>query len=502
MINPEKRKAIFALHQEGMSVREIARRLQASRNTIRSIIKQSGNMPVATRTDKVDIDRELLGSLYVECNGWIQRIHEKLVEEKGIDVGYSTLTRMIRELGLDGSTGKRCARVADEPGAEMQHDTSPYTLEVSNQRIRVVGSLLYFRYSKIRYLKFYRSFTRFKMQCFFHEALMHWGFSAPVCIIDNTNLARLRGTGANALIVPEMEEFGRRYGFRFVCHAINHPNRKAGNERSFWTVETNFFPGRSFASEEDLNHQALQWSTVRMANRPVSKSGLLPAKAFEHEQLYLVRIPPAVESPYLAHTRGTDQYGYAAFDGNYFWVPGVSRAEVTILQYAQCLKMYRKRELLAEYKLPADGIKNQLFSPQGLPAPPHKPRSRKKPTDQEEKRLRAISPQVDAYLNFALQPKGITKHRFIRQLYALSCKVAPSLFARTLERALKYRIIDMQTIERISLLYLSAGDHEIPSVGRIDEDLENREAYQEGRLSEEVDLSKYGKMFEEDDDNG
>ena len=33
------------------------------------------------------------------------------------------------------------------------------------------------------------------MKCFLHEALIRWGYAAGQCIIDNTNLARLRGTG-------------------------------------------------------------------------------------------------------------------------------------------------------------------------------------------------------------------------------------------------------------------------------------------------------------------
>ena len=41
---------------------------------------------------------------------------------------------------------------------------------------------------------------------------------------------------------------------------------KAGEERSFWTVETNFLPGRAFQSLEDLNAQALAWATVRLDN--------------------------------------------------------------------------------------------------------------------------------------------------------------------------------------------------------------------------------------------
>ncbi len=225
--------------------------------------------------------------------------------------------RRVRELGVGRSPDKRCGRVADVAGAEMQHDTSPYRLCIGGQWRWVVASLVYLRYSKMRYLKFYRSFNRFAMKCFFHEALMHFGYAAAVCIIDNTSLARLRGTGKNAVMVPEMEEFASRYGFQFVCHEVKHSDRKAGNERSFFTVETNFFPGRTFESLEDLNDQALQWATVRMPKRPMSKTRLIPAEAFEQEKPDLIALPPYIEPPYRVHERGTDQYGYAPVDGNY-----------------------------------------------------------------------------------------------------------------------------------------------------------------------------------------
>ena len=52
-------------------------------------------------------------------------------------------------------------------------------------------------------------------------------------------------------------------------------------------------------------------------------------------------------APYQVHERGTDQYGYAAFEGNYYWVPGLSRQEVKILQYSDRLKIYLARECLA-----------------------------------------------------------------------------------------------------------------------------------------------------------
>ncbi|MCZ7639300.1 MAG: hypothetical protein M5U12_26610 [Verrucomicrobia bacterium] len=179
----------------------------------------------------------------------------------------------------------------------MQHDTSPFTVLVGTQRLRLQASLLYLRYSKRRYLQFYPLFDRFHLKCFLHLALMHWGYAPLVCVIDNTNLARWRGLGANAVMVPEMEVFARGYGFKFLCHAPKHSDRKAGEERSFLTVETNFIPGRTFTSLEDLNHQALAWSTVRMEQRPQGKAGLIPAQAFEYERQFLTPLPRHLPAP-------------------------------------------------------------------------------------------------------------------------------------------------------------------------------------------------------------
>ncbi|MCX6844414.1 MAG: helix-turn-helix domain-containing protein [candidate division WOR-3 bacterium] len=497
MIDADKCNAILALHQEGMGVREISRRLRLGRNTVRRIIRRQGRPPAPVRGEKVRIDPEALKALYKECDGRAQRVHEKLVEEEGVEVTYPTLTRRLRELGISAPAKSRCAQVPDEPGAEMQHDTTVYTIRLDGKPARLVASLIYLRFSKRRYLKFYRAFTRFKMKGFLHEALTFWGYAARTCIIDNTNLARLRGTGATAVIVPEMERFGASYGFRFLCHALGHANRKAGEERSFWTVETNFLPGRTFRSLEDLNAQALEWATARLEHRPQGKAGLVPAKAFEHECGYLLELPGHLPAPYQVHERGTDQYGYAAFEGNYYWVPGTKREEVKVLQYADKLKLYQARECLAEYPLPADGVKNAKFAPPGQPQPRHNPSNRRRPTEEEEKRLRAMDERVGRYLDFALKPKGIERHHFLRQLFALSREISPEVFLRTLERALRYRIVAMDTLRRIAMLLLDASEQPLPAVD-IDESFRTRDAYLEGRLTDAPDFSRYNHILEDD----
>lgn len=473
--------------------------MNVSINTVTTIIGQAGEVRKTTRNDKIEIETELVSRVYHQCDGRVQRTHEMLSEEHGIRIGYSTLSRIIRDLGFGQRRKKRCHRVPDEPGSEMQHDTSPYRVKFTGKTVLVQGSLLYFCFSKVRYLRFYRSFDRFKMKCFFHEALTFWRYTAYVCIIDNTNLARLVGTGKNAVINPEMEQFSKQYGFKFVCHEVGHANRKAGNERGFYTVETNFFPGREFANLEDMNRQAFEWATVRMANRPTGKTRLIPAQVFEYEQPYLKKLPGFVPAPYLVLTRGTDQYGYASVDGNFYWIPGTKRHDVKVLQYAEHLMIYRNRKLLGRYRLPPDGIKNELISPEGQEKPPYKPKNRKKPTAKEENILRTTAKEINDYLDFATKNGVKQKHRFIRGLYGLYQKIAIEVFIKTVKRALKYRITDIKTVERIATLQLTASNVQLP-LPQIDQQLEKRASYIEGCVADEVDLNVYDKITE--DDNG
>jgi len=488
MIELEKRKAIFLLHQEGMPSREISRRLGLGRNTVRRIIAQEGRVPARSFTPA--IDPELLRRLHQECHGYVQRVWEKLQEEHGLKIKYSTLTRWLRLLGISLPAGARCDRVPYQPGAEMQHDTSPFTVPLGQTPTKLQASLLYLRYSKRRYLQFYRAFDRFQMKCFLHRALRHWGYAPAVCIIDNTNLARLRGLGAQAVIVPEMEAFAKSYGFRFICHAPKHSDRKAGEERSFLTVETNFLPGRTFESLADLNRQALEWSTVRMEQRPQGKPGLIPAQAFEYERGFLQQLPPHLPAPYKLLERSVDEYGYVAVEANYYWVPGTGRGEVTVLRYDQHLEIYQSGQRLMQYPLLAEGVRNQPVHPPGQPASRYQPRHRPQPSDEEEKRLRQMAPAVSAYVDFILASPGLLRHQHLRRLLALSQRMSAELFVRSVERAHRYRITSLTTLEQIARLQFQAGVEELPAPP-IDESFRDRPAYQEGSLTDSPNLSQY-----------
>jgi transposase len=495
MINADKRQAVKTLAAEGLSKKEISRLLNIAPKSVRRLLKNNEATP-QPRQDKIAISEELLRRTYVDCKGFKQRIYEVLTEEHGLAIGYSTLTRLLRDSGIGRKHQHRYAHVEDMPGAEMQHDTSPHRVKLGNETVLVQCSSLYLRYSKMRYIQFYRSFNRWRMKCFFHEALSRWGYAAGICVIDNTNLAVLHGTGKDAVMHPEMISFAKPYGFTWLAHEKGHANRKAGCERSFWTAETNFLPGRTFSSLEDMNQQALAWSD-RFAQRPQAKTQLIPRELFESEKADLFKLPEALQAPYQPHQRVLDAHGYLAFDGNYYWVPnehGLNPGgKVDLLQYPQEIKIFpyglSSGHSALCYQLPAYSTKNKRFAPDGAVLNPYVPRQFKQNSQEEEKRLRAMDPLCDEYLNFIQTASDVRrKPRFIRDLYCLSLKMSKELLLTTLSRALRYKVSSLEALQRISRQLLQTECPDLVEESALTQDYEQRETFQAGRFSEENDL--------------
>jgi hypothetical protein len=237
-----------------------------------------------------------------------------------------------------------------------------------------------------------------------------------------------------------------------------------------------------------------------MEYRLQTKTRLIPAKAFEHERGYLNQLPRHLPAPYQVHKRGTDQYGYVALGANYYWVPGSRRDDVKVLQYADRLKIFLQHNCLAEYPLPPDGVRGQHYSPPGQPQPRYQPRNRHRDARQEEQRLRALGAEVASYLDYALKTPGIQRHRFTRELFLFSRKVTCGVFVKTVQRALRYRIVDLVTLRRIAWLCISQEEDVLPQAD-VDEDFQQRPAYQEGCLTDLPDLSVYDQLFEENEED-
>ena len=172
-----------------------------------------------------------------------------------------------------------------------------------------------------------------------------------------------------------------------------------------------------------------------------------------------------------------------------------------VFEYADRLKIYQSGQGVAEYPLPPDGVTNKAFSPEGMPQPARQPKNRKRATQEEEKRLRALSPRVEEYLKFSLSSlSNNQRHRFLRELFRLSGRMTTSAFIQTVERALRYRIADIETLQRIARLGISQGEVPLSDV-EVDESFRQRATYQQGSLTDAPDFSLYDQMLDDNEDN-
>lgn len=493
MIPLDERRTIHALFEKGIAKKKIARMLHLDPKTVRTVLQKDPQSTPARRRDKVRVDEQLLRDLYADCDGFAWRVYEKLTEEHDVQASYSTVLRLLREYRVGKPVAPRSERFEDIPGQEMQHDTSPHRVCINGKEHKLVCSGLYLRYSKMRYIKYFRRDTRFHMKCLIDEALRHWGYVAKVCIIDNTSLAIDYGTGKDAVFSTEMVRFAQNYGFCWYAHAVGHANRKAGKERNFYTVETNFLPGRRFSSLEDLNNQAREWATNRYANRPQSKTALIPSRLFQSERSSLQKLPEFIHPPSEQHNRVIDQYGYIAFNGNFYWVPDKQAGAVSIIAYANRIDVYDSmHNKIITHVLFDELTKRQFREPdpqQGKKTRRYKPNNRKNDSKEEQGILRRDGEVVSAYLDFVLSKQsGIAyRHLFIRNMFLLRKKTTQSLFIQAIQRALQYKVNHIGQIHNIFATILKKPLYEKPS-SMISDNYKNRPEYRQGRFTIENDV--------------
>ncbi len=321
MIAEELRQAILVLQAQGRPLREISRLLKVSRNTVRRVLREPERPETPAEDPRRQAIVELLPDLYRDCMGIAVRIGEFLKDTLRFEIAYSTLTRLIREHTDLRTPKKRSGTYTFGPGEEMQHDTSPHQLILGGKQVKAQCASLILAYSRVLFIAYYPRFTRFEAKAFLTAALQFFDGAARRCVIDNTSVILAGGSGANALIAPEMEAFGELFGFEFMAHAINHSDRKGRIERPFSYVENNFLAGRTFTDWTDLNAQARGWCREVANAKPKRVLGMSPQAAYAMEKAYLLALPAYIPPVTEIHYRVVDCYGFIHLDTNRYSVP-------------------------------------------------------------------------------------------------------------------------------------------------------------------------------------
>jgi hypothetical protein len=449
MLDEQTRASILKLHEAGHGKRAIARVLKISRGAVRKVLA-SGSCKIAplSRPEMAEPYHEEIVEQLSNCKGNLVRVHEEL-EALGAELSYPALTAYCRRHGIGREPKKPAGRYPHEPGKEMQHDTSPHPADIGGrmQKIQIAGLAL--AYSRLAYIQLYPRFTRFECKVFLDDAIDYVGGVCAKCMIDNTSVIVLRGTGTDMVPVPEMAAFAEQRGFEFVAHDKGDANRSAVVEGLFNFVQKNFLAGRKFVDFADANRQAVTWCD-RINAEFSRKLHASRRQLFATEQPLLVPLPIWRPDVYRLLDRIVDLEGYVHVHGYCYEVPcQLIGRRLEIRETKRGLLFFDGPRLVTTHERRYDGPRRVLL--------PEAQRQRRKRRRQEriaaeQERLRGELPELSDYLSELREraPRGKAMARLRRMRRMLRDYPRPPMM-QALGDAAHYGLYDLDRVERMIL---------------------------------------------------
>ena len=449
MLDESTRAAILALHERGHGAKSIAMTLHVSRWAVKEVLRLgTAQVPLLKRAEKAEPYRDEILEQYTNCKGNLVRVHEEIVAQ-GADLSYQALTAFCRRHGIGHEPKKPAGQYHFLPGQEMQHDTSPHVAVIGGKKRRVQTASLVLCFSRMRFIQLYPTFNRFWCKVFLTAAIQYFGGACAICMIDNTSVIVLRGTGAEMVPVPEMEAFGQRFGFEFAAHEKGDANRSAHVEVGFDHVDNNFLAGREFDDWAHANREAVAWCdrTNAAFSRKLHASR---RELFATEQVCLEPLPIWIPQVYTLHQRIVDIEGYVTVHTNRYTVPYplISR-RVEVRETQDRIEVYDGPRKVAEHDKVIDARGARVLCKEHRP-PRGQGRSSATPCPEEQALLSAEPGLADyvAALKKKAKGRGVLP---LRKLLSQMREYPRAPFLEAVRKAAHYGMYDLDRIERMVL---------------------------------------------------
>ncbi len=346
--------------EEGLSQREIARRLGISRNTVARYFKGE-HMPweSARRDRKPGIVNEDIEGFIRSClehdkdpdvpkkqHHTARRIYERLVLEKGFTGGESTVRRWVDR--IRDEAGEAYMPLHFALGEAAQADWTEATFYLNGERTR--ANLLCFRLCGSRHIDV-RAYPRQDLESFLEG---HRGFferigGVPRTIIyDNLRTAVRKDWGKRAVCQKEFERFSAHYAFTPRFCTLGKGNEKGLVEGLVGYARRNVFVPLPWVDCWAELNIPLAERCDRYKERHIRGMDLSVAELFEAERRQLLPLPAVPYEAALVKTLKVDHFSTRGIDGNRYSVPvGHAGRHVTAKLSAFRLEVFSRGERIA-----------------------------------------------------------------------------------------------------------------------------------------------------------
>jgi transposase len=321
MISMEKWSMIRILHKEGRGIREIAKFMKLSRNTVKKYLKQE----MYTKYER-EVKGDKITAPYIDTiqkgleQGLIGTRILKEIEKEGYRGSYPTLIRCIQTLKRT-IPQKTTVRFETEPGEQGQFDWSPYKVNISGEKVTVQCFLFLLGYSRKKVISFSRDQTESSVIEALENAIRRVGGVPGMIVVDNAKqLVTDHPKGGSAIFHPQFLSLAGMYGFiPYACQTY-WPRTKGKVERPFYYIENHLIKGNTFSNLNELNQQGQEF-LLEWEKQPNQTTLVPPIERFEEEKPFLGALPNTVYALTLKESRKVSWDCFISFRSVRYSVP-------------------------------------------------------------------------------------------------------------------------------------------------------------------------------------
>lgn len=348
-------KVRLAYFRDGKAIREIARKFNLARNTVKNIIRSGVTDQTYERSEQ---PRPKLGAFVEQLAEWLKEDSSKPVrhrrsaqilfeqlQREGYDGGYDTLRRYVAKWSKEDGSAlvKAFVPLEFDPGEAFQFDWSYEKIELGGVPVEV--KIAHFRLCHSRKL-FCVAYTREKLEMVFNAHLRAFEFFGGVCkrgIYDNLK------TVVTKILMSKDRVWNRRfqnlashYLFELVACTPAAGWEKGQVENQVDLVRSRFFAlRRRFSDLEELN----EWlerecrNYAASAKHPEFKDKTVD-QVFAEEKSKLIALPVSPFDGYQETTTRVSLQLLINFDRNHYSVNAMAVGKsVQVRAYASHVTM-------------------------------------------------------------------------------------------------------------------------------------------------------------------